>query len=246
MPHLHRFFAAPESDDPHRAVLRDEEAHHAIHVVRLKAGDRVEVLDGRGRRWPGTIAALSRRDVTIQLAEESRIPRPAGGLTLLQGWLHREKSIEEIIRRCTEIGVRRFVFFRAERSERAPKVSGKWERLAMESCKQCGRAWLPEFEAAESLEAALGFVEGALLVATKEVAPQPLSRCAGATHATLIVGPEGDFTEEELHRILGAGASPISLGDAVLRSEAAAVVGSCLVQYELGQLGPRSREMDPG
>jgi 16S rRNA (uracil1498-N3)-methyltransferase len=246
MPHLHRFFASPEDDDPHRAVLRDEEAHHAIHVVRLKAGDRVEVLDGRGRRWPGTIAALTRRDVTIQLAQESRIPHPATALTLLQGWLHREKSIEEIIRRCTEIGVGRFVFFRAERSERAPKVSSKWERLAVESCKQCGRAWLPEFEAAESLEAALGFAEGTLLVATKEAAPQPLARCVGAPHATLAVGPEGDFTDRELHQILGAGAHAISLGEAVLRSEAAAVVGSCLVQYELGQLGPRSREMDPG
>ena len=57
MSHLHRFFASPEDGDPGLAVLRNDEAHHAIHVVRLRPGDRVEVIDGHGYSWAGEIAA---------------------------------------------------------------------------------------------------------------------------------------------------------------------------------------------
>ena len=241
MAHLHRFFATPEDNDPSAAILRDEEAHHAIHVVRLRVGDCVEVMNGRGHSWTGTIASVSRRDVTLHLSGEKHVTRPAADVTLALGWLHRDKSVEEVIRRCTEAGVNRFLFFRADRSERGPQRSHKWERLVIESCKQCGRLWLPEFDVAESLDDALRLTNGTLLVATKNLTPQPLGASLhGSDCATFFVGPEGDFSEDELSRIVHAGGRAISLGEQTLRSEVAALVGSALILYELGQLGPRS------
>lgn len=240
MPHLHRFFASPEVGNPSIAILRDEEAHHAIHVVRLRPHERVEVIDGQGHSWTGEVESVSRRDVTIRLSDETYIARPETEVTLLMGWLHRDKSVEEVIRRCTEIGVGRFVFFRAERSERQPHVSEKWERLAIESCKQCGRRWLPTFDVAVSLGQALSRTEGALLIATKDAAPQSLSGSLQDSHVALLVGPEGDFSDDELKQIMNAGAVPVSFGETTFRSEVAAIVGTSLVLYELGHLGPRA------
>lgn len=239
MPHLHRFFATPEDEDPNYAVLRDEEAHHALHVVRLKAGDAVAVFDGQGRIWTGEIESLSRREVRVRLTGEARVPRPDTQLTLVQAWLHRDKSVEEIIRRCTEIGVDRFVFFPAARSERPPKTNSKWNRLAVESCKQCGRAWLPEFHIADSLDSALALVDGPIVAATLDVEPVPLSAGVSSDRIAFLVGPEGDFTSEELACLARAQVTPISLGKAVFRSEVAAVVGCSLILFELGRLGPR-------
>ncbi len=241
MPHRHRFFASPESGNPSLAILRDEEAHHAIHVVRLRPGERVEVIDGQGHSWNGEVQTVSRRDVTIQLTDENHVPRPAAQVTLIMGWLHRDKSLEEVIRRCTEIGLDRFVFFRAKRSERKPRLSDKWERLAIESCKQCGRRWLPTFDVADSLEQALSRADGPLLIATKDAAPQSLSSSLQDSHVTLLIGPEGDFSDDELKQALDVGAIPVSFGETTFRTEVAAIVGTSLVLYELGHLGPRAK-----
>jgi len=241
VPHVHRFFAAPEDSDPGIAILRDEEAHHAIHVVRLRGGDQVEMFDGLGRSWTATVASVTRSDVTLHVSDETRSPLPEAELTLALGWLHRDKAIEEVVRRCTELGVSRFLFFRAERSERAPRLSGKLARHAIESCKQCGRRWLPGFTAVPTLDGVFTEERGTLLVATKDLAPVPLATgLSGSNQAVLLVGPEGDFTQDELTRIRAAGALPISLGEPTLRSEVAAVAGSTLLLYEMGRLGPRS------
>lgn len=237
MPHLHRFFATPNPEDSSRATLRDEEAHHAIHVVRLREGEEVQVFDGRGRRWDGAIESLSRRDVVIRLTGEHVAPHPDRRVTLVQAWLHRDKSVEEIIRRCTEVGVDRFVFFPSERSERKPRESSKWERLAVESCKQCGRAWLPEFAVAENLHGALACAGGTAFVATRDLDPLPLATARACQGAALIIGPEGDFTPIELELLVETGVQPVHLGEAVLRSEVAAFVGCSLLLYEMGRLG---------
>jgi 16S rRNA (uracil1498-N3)-methyltransferase len=240
MPHVHRFYAAPEAGNPDIAILRDDEAHHAIHAVRLRAGDAVEIFDGIGRSWTGKVASMSRSEVTLNVSDERLEPIPSTEFTLALGWLHRDKAVEEVVRRCTELGVSQFVFFRAERSERAPKLSYKLARQAIESCKQCCRNRLPGVATAPSLNGVLSQAEGALLLATKDLAPVPLATgLAGSSKVVLFVGPEGDFTGDELRQILDAGGAPISLGERTLRSEVAAVTGCTLALYELGQLGPR-------
>ncbi len=239
MPHIHRFYVPSGSPTESEVVLRDEEAHHALHVVRIRVGDTAEVFDGCGRSWTGAVVAKTQREVTIALTSVRTAPRPPIRLTLLQAWLHRDKPIEDLIRRCTELGVTRFVFFPAVHSERLPKTTDKWQRLAVESCKQCGRLWLPEFSVAATLDEALSQAEGSLLIATKSGPPVSLADQDLRPAASLLTGPEGDFTGDEVERALVCGAVPISLGENTLRSELAAIVGCTLIRYEQGELGPR-------
>lgn len=238
MPHLHRFYH-PDAPSLTRMVdLSTEEAHHALRVLRVRPGDPVELFDGQGHTWTGAIAALSRSEVSVEISGETFTPRDQPGLALAQAWLHRDKVIDDIIRDATVLGVSRICFFRAAHSEKAPKLSPKWTRLMVESCKQCGRPRLPELTLATSLADALSHCEGATLaVAAMEGPHVPFSSIERERPVAYFVGPEGDFSGEEMSTLQRAGALPLSLGRYTLRSEAAASVGITLIQHHLGTLG---------
>ena len=238
MPHLHRFYH-PDTPSPTGIVaLSAEEAHHALRVLRVRPGDAVELFDGQGHAWTGVIAELSRNDVSVALSEETFTPRELPGLTLAQAWLHRDKVLDDIVRDATVLGVARISFFRAAHSEKAPKRSPKWTRLMIESCKQCGRPWLPELTLASSLAEVLGQSEGAsIAVASMEGPHAPMASIECERPAVYFVGPEGDFSADEMRALRSAGALPLSLGRYTLRSEAAAAVGITLIQHHLGVLG---------
>jgi 16S rRNA (uracil1498-N3)-methyltransferase len=232
MSHVHRFYVPPEECGADEVRLPPEEAHHALHVVRARVGDPAIVLDGCGRELLGTVDHVTRRDVTITVTEERRTPAPAKRLTLLQAWLHRDKPLEEVLRRGTELGVASFLFFRAERSERTPRVNQRLHRVAVEACKQCGRTWLPTFDVAQDLESAVDTGPGKLLILSNDREPVPLADAVGGEQIGLIVGPEGDFSRPELNLALERGALPISLGPATFRSEVAAALAAGLILYE--------------
>jgi len=238
MPHIHHFYVEPDAVQGTAAIVTRPEAHHALHVVRVRRGDPVCLFDGLGRELLGRILDASRHDVTVEIAEERNIQPEPRALTLLQASLHRDKSTEELIRRCTEVGVRRFVFYPAERSEHPPRLTEKWRRWAIESCKQCGRLWLPEFSIAPGLEGALTCPWSALIIATADEPPVPLRTTVHGDNVALAVGPEGDFTPDERALALACHARPISLGPAVFRAEVAATIAAALIRYELGALGP--------
>lgn len=218
-------------------ALPPDEAHHAARVARVRVGEEVELFDGCGRRIRGAVSSVSKRDVSVEVRSDETTPEPGQRLTLLQAWLHRDKNIETVVRRGTEIGVRRFCFFRAQRSEKKPRMNDKWRRIAIEACKQCGRLWVPEFEVVDSFAAALDGPHERLLIATSELPPVPMKEAVCGEAIALAVGPEGDFAAEELELARSRDAIPISLGTATYRSEAAAILACSLILYEMGGLG---------
>ncbi|HRI88166.1 MAG TPA: RsmE family RNA methyltransferase [Candidatus Hydrogenedentes bacterium] len=234
MSHVHRFFVENDAVNEHGATLTGQEAHHALHVVRVRPGDSVLLFNGSGSEWQASVADVSRHAVQLAVSDMRVLPRPKESLTLFQAWLHREKALEELIRHAAELGVARIVFFRSTHSERAPKLSDKWRRTAIEAGKQSGRLWLPHFDVAASLEDAIGMAQGVLLLATRDVQPVPLLDALTSPVVSMFIGPEGDFTESEIARLLEAHAKPISLGDATYRAEVAATIAATLVLYELG------------
>jgi len=240
MPHLHRFYIQTAGESSSLVDLPEHEAHHALHVVRLSQGDTVTLFDGQGTEFEGAVSNTTRRDVTIEIAKRIHHPVPSASITVLQAWLHRNEAVEELVRRGTEIGVREFVFFRAMHSERPPKPNDKWTRWAIESCKQCGRFWLPQFSVAGNLDEALGSSRGQLLIATPHRPPTPLDRAVTQAIVSILIGPEGDLDVTEIDTAMARGGVPVSLGPATYRSEAAAVLLASLIQYELGELGTKS------
>jgi 16S rRNA (uracil1498-N3)-methyltransferase len=240
MSHAYRFHVSSDTPLTGTFALPPDEAHHAARVVRVRPGEPVELFDGAGRVWSAVVEEVSKREVQVRVVDASYVEAPVSRLALLQAWPNHEKTAESIIRRATELGVTALAFFRGDHSERAPTMNEKWRRIAVESAKQCRRAWLPEFHAFPRLDAALESSHASLVVATMARRPVPIAGLASISDLALVVGPEGDLSHTELDLLMERGAHPISLGGTVFRAEIAVTVAIALIQYEQGQLGPRS------
>jgi len=231
---MHRFFAPPSQWAWGRVVLDEAEGRHAAEVLRLRVGDTASVFDGAGRVAEIRFLSVGKRRVEGEVVRELLVPRPGFELTLVQA-IPKGKLFEWILEKATELGVSRIVPLLTERtvvqldaSERERK-SDKWERVVVEACKQCGQNWLPLVElpvtTAQFLQkepACRAFVgslhPGAVPMGTalREQLPKAVS---------FLVGPEGDFTPDEMERFCAWGAQPVGLGEIVLRVETAAMYG---------------------
>jgi len=234
MSHLHRFHLPPDTTDAGILALPEGEAHHALRVARLKSGETVEVFDGAGRVWRGAFEAAGKHEAVIQVVERAFEEPPTPRCTLVVAALHRPGAMEELLRRGAEVGVTRFVFFRARRSERPPRRDGKWERILVEVCKQCGRNWLPRIELTEDPIRIIASHAGTACIAAMTPEAGPVSSLEVTGDLLLAVGPEGDFTAEEVAALTEAGAVPITLGAYTYRSEVAAVLGATLLLQRAG------------
>jgi 16S rRNA (uracil1498-N3)-methyltransferase len=229
---LPRFFAPHATESGATIDLPEEESTHVARVLRLAVGAHVRVFDGRGHEWDAMVHRVTRHTVAVTLQDEV-IPRRESGvaLTLAIAVLKGDK-MDDIIRDAIMLGViavQPLVTMRTEVSaatvERSRRVE-RWRRVAVSSAKQCGRAVVPSILEATTLPSALDqntlrvmLVEPAIGVTTRRLAELP-----AASAATLLVGPEGGWTPEEVERADGSGAILITLGSTTLRADAVPLV----------------------
>jgi 16S rRNA (uracil1498-N3)-methyltransferase len=246
---MHRFYLPPEHCCGTALQLDEREAHHALHVLRVKRGEPVMVLDGAGHEFQCEIDDYSRDTVTLEVKHKNFVPPLPCSITLLVA-IPKGKIIESIIQKSVELGTLRIVPLLAERvvthlgeKERINKRE-KWQMVAIEAIKQCGAVWLPKIEMPITIEQFLDKKDKFDLslvgsLQTHRRHPRDCFKEFQATHGRLPqsvavwIGPEGDFTLDELKAIQAAGALPISLGRLVLRVETAAIYCLSILNYEL-------------
>ncbi len=243
MIHAH-FYLPPPEWEPGRLRLGGDEARHCVQVTRHRAGDRVVVFDGAGRKAEARVEAADKNEVLLAPVKVWQVPRPARSLVLLQA-VTKGDTFEWIVEKAVELGVRRVVPVLAERSvvrldaREAERKHEKWGRLVLEACKQCGQAWLPELARPCSLTAALEHkaAAGTGLVASLQPQARPLRELLpggqSVAEVAVAIGPEGDFSEAEHRKLEQAGWLPWSLGGLVLRSETAAISALAILSHEL-------------
>jgi len=246
---MHRFYLPPESCAGGNFRLEGREAHHALHVLRLRSGETVTVLDGVGREFQCEVENPTRQAVSLTVRAQQFVPPPPCRITLIQA-LPKGKIMDAIIQKAVELGAQRVVPILSERvisqldEDGAEGKREKWRQVAIEAIKQSGAAWLPVVDPPVSVEQFLTRREPFDLSLVGSLQPERRHPRAcleefRAAHgrppqsAGVWVGPEGDFTPAELAAILAAGAKPISLGRLVLRVETAAIYGLAILNYEL-------------
>jgi len=246
---MHRFYLPPGRCAGETLRLDGSEAHHALRVLRLKRGELVTVLDGIGNEFMCTVKDCGRNAVTLSVSLKNFVPAPACAITLLQA-VPKGKIIESIIQKSVELGARRIVPILSERvvtqldGEDAGHKRDKWQNVAIEAIKQCGATWLPKVEAPVTIGQFLARQEkfDVSLVGSlqkERCHPREIFREFEAKQNRLPqnvsawIGPEGDFTLDELKAIEHSGAQQISLGNLVLRVETAAVYCLSVLNYEL-------------
>ncbi len=207
-----RFYAPGLSSDSPAVDLPLDEAVHLSRVLRLRAGDPVRVFDGRGREFSGRVYQVGRASATVTLDEEmTPVREPSVRLTLVQA-VPKGDAMDRIVRDATMLGVAAIlplVSARAEASVGRLEASGRvdrWQRIAVASVKQCGRAVVPSSFGprrwkgvwSRRSRSPLLLAEPGLLQGVRRRS-QPLGEPAPAA-ALLIVGPEGGWTEVEAAR----------------------------------------------
>ena len=240
-----RFFVPPEAIAGDTLTLPPDDAHHARSVLRLRAGEVVLIHDGRDRVYRGTLTEVTARAVTARVDP----PTPAGTepttrITVAQALPKTTDKIEQVLQHGTEVGAAGFLVWSAARSvaklganDKVDRRLERWRGIVKGAAEQSGRGVLPEVEWATNsrdvAERARGF--DATLVAHEaatESLADVLARLPGTTARLLvIVGPEGGLTDEEVARFAGTGASLVSLGPRVLRTETAALVALAQILF---------------
>jgi 16S rRNA (uracil1498-N3)-methyltransferase len=211
-------------------ILPASESTHLARVLRIKEGDPVEVLDGRGGRFTAQCLQVSRSRVTVHINEihQDAAQVPAIRMAIAMG---KGNKWEDLIRPLTELGVSVLTPLLTERTEGSVSSSKledkkeRWQKLAQEACKQSGNTWMPKFDDPVSLMdlvSGVGVNEecwmGSLSPNTTSFAPKRT-----AERISIFIGPEGGWSSKEEDMGKAAGVNFFSLGPHVLRLETAAV-----------------------
>ena len=243
-----RFFVSESGFEEQEVRLSAEQAHQVCHVLRLKAGDAIVVLDNAGNEYDVTLATVTKKETKGKIISQ----RPASGeprvrMTLFQSLLAREK-FEWVLQKGTEIGVTRFVPVQTERSiVRAKQIDTKkltrWRRILTEAAEQSHRGRIPEIDAALTWSETLpqfAHFDRSLIAATsgqtyalREALP---SADKPPASIAILIGPEGGFSDNEVRQLRDNGATPINLGPRILRTETAAMVLPAIILHELGEM----------
>ena len=211
--------------------LPPAEAHHARSVLRLRAGEPVELFDDIGRTAAGVIVSTDAAGVRVEVSAVSG-PSPAGPRVSVASAVPKGERADWLVEKLGELGVERWMPLVTARSVVTPGRGklDRWGRLAVEAAKQSRRAGVMAIGEVTPLAAVLGapavdriwFSTGS----TAEPIAAVLAKRQAAGPLTLLVGPEGGWTDEECVALTAAGATAAKLTATVLRVETAAVVGA--------------------
>jgi 16S rRNA (uracil1498-N3)-methyltransferase len=249
-----RFYAPLSAFDSSltRITLASDEARHLREVLRLKVGDEVYVFNGAGKEFQCRVEETRRDAAHLMVVREVEAARPESPLhlTLAVALLKGEK-FDLVVQKATELGVTvivpvvtKLADIRLRDESDVEKRLTRWQRIALEAAKQCGRAVVPDIAApvafatlvqqaaAEPQLTCLMFSErdGESLAETIELLT------AKKTQLTALVGSEGGWTDEELTSARAAGWRIITLGGRTLRAETAAIAVAVLLQHFAGDL----------
>jgi len=228
-----RFIADEVSGD--RAALVGAHAVHLVRVLRARVGQSFDIAAGRAVRR-GLITCIRDDRVEFDLSEEVSGAR-LSDITLVLS-VFKFDRLEWAIEKCTELGVSRIVPLIARRTDShlaaaSTKRVERWQRLARQAAEQSRRAAPPEIAPPTKLSEALN-LQAALRIVLAEAEKRPLLRDVvkldlANSGVVLAVGPEGGWTDEELHSFQQAGWMTASLGNTILRAETAAIAATAIV-----------------
>ncbi|WP_341832725.1 16S rRNA (uracil(1498)-N(3))-methyltransferase [Sphingobacterium thalpophilum] len=223
------FFTPDLNPSLENFILSEEESKHAIRVLRMDTGDRLHLIDGRGGLYEAQIIdPHPKRTVITILNVEEEFQRPKYHLHIAVGPTKNIDRIEWFLEKATEVGIQEITPVICEHSERKEVKLDRLNKVVVAAMKQSLKAYLPKLNPAVSFKQFLREIP-------KEGVQKAIAHCVDAEkkylnqvlepdqHYIILIGPEGDFSEEEIDLALQMGFHPISLGEARLRTETAAL-----------------------
>lgn len=234
---MHRFYAP---DITTTMLLPDEEAQHCVRVLRLKEGEEVEVVDGKGHLHLCRILNANAKNCAVEIAGTTDVKPHCGcRITVAIAPTKNMDRMEWMAEKVTEMGVDRIVPLLCRYSERKVLKTERLRKILVAAMKQSLKATLPQLDDLTPFDDFMKTLpDGQRFIAYCDPAiPRRdfVKECLPESDVTILVGPEGDFSQPEIRAALDAGFIPVSLGDSRLRTETAGVF-ACAAIHTINQL----------
>ena len=214
------FYAPQLNPESQEFILNEEESKHCVRVLRKQVGDLIELLDGKGGGYVAEITAANPKKCSLRITRYIFHP-PTVSVHLAVAPTKNMDRMEWLVEKATELGCTHVSFLQSKRTERSTVNLERLTKIAVAAMKQSKRTYLPRLDAPVPLaDFVRSYPGGWVAHCIDQEKRQELNR---SVERRILIGPEGDFTEEEIATALSNGYKAITLGEARLRTETAAL-----------------------
>ncbi|WP_019674674.1 16S rRNA (uracil(1498)-N(3))-methyltransferase [Arsukibacterium perlucidum] len=226
----------------HSLQLDNDAANHVGRVLRMQAGQALQLFNGDGNNYPATITEVSKKQLTVNISDAQANPVESPLSIHLGQAISRGDRMDFAIQKAVELGVTEITPLFTERcgvkldGERLSKRNEQWQKIAISACEQSGRSVIPVVHPAINLDQWLAQSTNSLQLTLDPRASATIKTLTASQHIRLVIGPEGGFTDIEVAATSLAGFTGIQLGPRVLRTETAALSAISALQLQFGDL----------
>ncbi len=221
------FYDADIAPDASSHTLSEDESKHVIRVLRLTEGDTIGILDGKGRTFHCDISHAHPKKCQLNVRTITLETPDAATIHIAVAPTKQMERIEWFVEKAVEIGVTKITLLDCKNGERARIKTDRLVKKAVSAMKQSHRTYLPEIEDLTSFQTFIETYPNGLIAHCYESEKSTFENAFRATDCPILIGPEGDFTENEVKKALEKGYKTITLGKNRLRTETAALY-SCM------------------
>ena len=254
---MRHFYIDPSAATKQLVTIEGAETHHIKNVLRLKPGDQLKLFDGTGNEYLAVISSIDVDKVEVEIQHKLQSDLSAAARVMVAQAFLKEKKMDDLVRRLSELGIAGWIPFFSQRSIARPdkkRLTGRvqrWKRIATEALKQCRRKNMLEIsdvltfdevlELSKPCDLKIVFWENEATLLKRDIGTQ-----TGISLKSIMVmlGPEGGFTEQEIEMARQNGFVTAGLGPRILRAETATLAASTLIQYLFGDMGPAVDQPD--
>jgi len=244
---MNRFYHSKPINLNETIVMDDFASHHALKVMRLKNNDQLILFNGDGSDYTGQVINITKRQVEVSIKSKKNIGSESNLKVIILQALTSSDKMDLIIQKTTELGISEIQPIVCERSivkikkDKIEKKLSHWRQVAIAACEQCGRAEIPKIREPENiikyLERVMESDKDTKIILSPEAAQSLDNIIPNSKQAIkVLIGPEGDFTKQELDLSIQKGFSPIKIGPRILRTETAPITILSILQYKYGDI----------
>lgn len=245
---MNRFFINKEQIVGDTIQINGGDVKHIKDVLRLKRGEKIEIAC-EGNTYIGEILELDKKTVNLKVLDRYKGKNEPSNFIVLYQALAKGSKMDLILQKCTEVGVSEFYSIKTNRTivkikngEKANTKIDRWQEITDQAAKQSKRDILPRVNEIISFNQMIELLDGEKNIITsyedeKQQGIKNVLKDISNEKIHLIIGPEGGFEREEIEKLKNIGASIVTLGPRILRTETAGLVASTMIFYELGDLG---------
>ncbi|MFH1655919.1 MAG: 16S rRNA (uracil(1498)-N(3))-methyltransferase [Candidatus Omnitrophota bacterium] len=232
---MHNRFYCPQEfiKDKQIIITDNKQVHHIVNVLRFNVGDNLVIFDGLGKDYEGTVKKIEKKGIEVAIEKISEVKANPVSITLACAIPKKEK-FDFIVEKCTELGVGKIIPVRTEKTEvvfnkdRMLSKVNRWRQIAINASEQSQRSFIPEIEEMKSFKEVMKLIKQydiAILPALPEkiASIQDALRTFKGSNVIVFIGPEGDFTRDEIEHARSLGVKLITLGQRVLKVDTAAI-----------------------